>query len=110
MLATMKHQFTELLSDIGFVQEGITSRELERRFRGTDGVLLATGQDANIHNENTKVLAAILVAALYPNVVQIRTPEAKFSQTSEGTIKLTSFFASNIFSQVRYPGYQSLRS
>ena len=39
---------------------------------------------ANINSDNMKLVAAILVAALYPNVVQVRTPESKYSQTSEG--------------------------
>ena len=43
MLASMKHQFVELLSSIGFVPPGLTSRELSRRARGrADGVLQAT--------------------------------------------------------------------
>ncbi|ELT89229.1 hypothetical protein CAPTEDRAFT_101871 [Capitella teleta] len=86
MLATMKHQFTELLSDIGFIREGILCRDLERKFRGSDGVLAVTGQEANVHNDNMKLLSAILVAALFPNVVQIKTPEAKYSKTGEGAV------------------------
>lgn len=86
MLASMKHQFTELLSDIGFVREGLTARDIERRIgKWGDGVLAATGPEANTNSDNNKLLAAILVAALYPNVVQVRTPESKYSQTSEGS-------------------------
>ena len=47
MLASMKRQFTELLSDIGFVQEGLTVRHLERMARGKsgDGIAAATGHE-----------------------------------------------------------------
>ena len=46
MLANMKQQFVELLSDIGFVQEGISVRDVERAGRdGGDGVLAVTGSE-----------------------------------------------------------------
>lgn len=44
MLASMKQQFVELLSDIGFVKEGIVVRDVERAARGgSDGVVDVTG-------------------------------------------------------------------
>ena len=45
MIASMKRQFVELLSDIGFVKEGLTGRDIERMARGQpgDGVSTATG-------------------------------------------------------------------
>ena len=33
-----------------------------------------------------KLVAAILVAALFPNVVQVMRPESKYQQTSDGAI------------------------
>ena len=46
MLVSLKQQFVELLSDIGFVKEGITYRDVERAARyGTDGVIELTGQE-----------------------------------------------------------------
>ena len=46
MLASMKRQFVELLSDIGFTKEGLTVRDLERLTRdGGDGVREATGYE-----------------------------------------------------------------
>ncbi|XP_060083551.1 putative ATP-dependent RNA helicase DHX57 [Ylistrum balloti] len=87
MLASMKQQFVELLSDIGFVKEGISQRDVERAGqRGSDGVHDITGSEANINSSNWKIVAAILVGALYPNVVQVLTPEAKFSMSSMGAI------------------------
>lgn len=42
----MKRQFAELLSDIGFVKEGLKVRNIERMSsKGTDGVLEATGYE-----------------------------------------------------------------
>ena len=48
MLASMKRQFTELLSDIGFVKEGLTIRDIERLAKGgSDGVVESTGADVS---------------------------------------------------------------
>ena len=42
----MKQQFVELLSDIGFVREGIVARDVERAARsGGDGVSDVTGEE-----------------------------------------------------------------
>lgn len=49
MLASMKQQFVELLSDIGFVKEGLTVRDVSRAARGRgDGVLEATGDEVRM--------------------------------------------------------------
>lgn len=46
MLASMKQQFVELLSDIGFIKEGITVKDVERRaIHGSDGVIDVTGSE-----------------------------------------------------------------
>ncbi|XP_051033816.1 putative ATP-dependent RNA helicase DHX57 isoform X2 [Phodopus roborovskii] len=87
-MASLKRQFTELLSDIGFVKEGLRAREIEKRAQGGDGVLDATGEEANTNAENPKLISAVLCAALYPNVVQVKTPEGKFQKTSSGVVRL----------------------
>uniref|UniRef100_A0A4W4E6C5 Putative ATP-dependent RNA helicase DHX57 n=1 Tax=Electrophorus electricus TaxID=8005 RepID=A0A4W4E6C5_ELEEL len=87
-IACLKRQFAELLSDIGFVRDGLKSRDVERMSStGTDGVLEATGYEANLNSDNTKLMSAMLCAALYPNVVQV-TPQGKFKQTSKGAVKM----------------------
>ena len=51
MLVSMKHQFLELLSSIGFAPNGITMRSLTRMSRnGSDGVAKATGNLEKIIN------------------------------------------------------------
>ena len=53
MLASMKQQFVELLSDIGFVKEGIVVRDVERAARvGADGVVDVTGIEVGGTNTN----------------------------------------------------------
>lgn len=45
-IASLKRQFTELLSDIGFVKEGLRARDMEKKWsQGGDGVLDATGEE-----------------------------------------------------------------
>lgn len=89
MLSSMKQQFVELLSDIGFVKEGIISRDVERAARsGEDGVTAVTGEEANLNSTNWKLVSAVLVGALYPNVVQVLTPESKYAQTGAGAVPI----------------------
>uniref|UniRef100_A0A2K6SIQ0 Putative ATP-dependent RNA helicase DHX57 n=1 Tax=Saimiri boliviensis boliviensis TaxID=39432 RepID=A0A2K6SIQ0_SAIBB len=87
-MASLKRQFTELLSDIGFAREGLRAREIEKRAQGGDGVLDATGEEANSNAENPKLILAMLCAALYPNVVQVKSPEEKFQKTSTGAVRM----------------------
>lgn len=47
-IASLKRQFAELLSDIGFIKEGLRARVIERlSAKGTDGVLEATGPEVS---------------------------------------------------------------
>ncbi|XP_074006369.1 putative ATP-dependent RNA helicase DHX57 [Numenius arquata] len=88
-IASLKRQFTELLSDIGFVKEGLRARDIEKKWsQGGDGVLDATGEEANSNAENIKLISAMLCAALYPNVVQVKKPESKYQKTSTGAVKM----------------------
>ncbi|KAF6732859.1 putative ATP-dependent RNA helicase DHX57 [Oryzias melastigma] len=88
-IASLKRQFAELLSDIGFIKEGLRARVIERMSsQGADGVLEATGSEANLNSENTRLMSAMLCAALYPNVVQVRAPQGNFKMTSTGAMKM----------------------
>lgn len=45
-IAGLKRQFAELLSDIGFVKDGLKARVIEKMSsKGSDGVLEATGYE-----------------------------------------------------------------
>ncbi|GCC31188.1 hypothetical protein chiPu_0009645 [Chiloscyllium punctatum] len=88
-ISSMKRQFAELLSDIGFVREGLRARYIEKMSsRGGDGIIEATGQEANSNAENMKLISAMLCAALYPNVVQVTSPQSKYAKTMSGTVKV----------------------
>ncbi|XP_062912424.1 putative ATP-dependent RNA helicase DHX57 isoform X1 [Mobula hypostoma] len=88
-ISSMKRQFAELLSDIGFVKEGLRAKYIEKMSsQGGDGIVEATGQEANSNAGNMKLVSAILCAALYPNVVQVTAPQAKYTHTMSGAVKL----------------------
>ncbi|XP_038072636.1 putative ATP-dependent RNA helicase DHX57 [Patiria miniata] len=87
MIASMKHQFAELLSSIGFIKEGLSSKMMDRKTGGNgDAVLKMCGPEGNANADNSRLVLAVLCAALYPNVVQVMTPESKYSQTSAGAV------------------------
>ena len=44
----------------------------------------------NCNSENVRLVAAILVAALYPNVVQVLSPQNTFQVASAGACRVTS--------------------
>ncbi|XP_046383493.1 putative ATP-dependent RNA helicase DHX57 [Ischnura elegans] len=87
-LVEMKLQLLELLVSIGFVPEGdVGFRQLKRGARsGIDKIHSFTGQELNANGDNSKLLAAILCAALYPNVVKILTPEKLYARSTGGAI------------------------
>ena len=88
-ISQMKHQFVEQLSSIGFLSEPVTFRDLDRAARGrggADAVATVTGPGVNANNDNTRVVTSVLCAALYPNIVKILSPEAKYKQTATGAM------------------------
>ncbi len=91
LLATMKHQFLELLSGIGFAPSNIDMRSLSKmspaaRSGCGDAVAEATGADFNANGNNFKLVVSVLCAALYPNIVQILSPELKYKATAVGAV------------------------
>ena len=90
-IVSMKHQFAELLSSIGFITDSISSRRLDKAGKfGTDGIEALINSEMNANNKNGKLLLSILCSALYPNVVQILSPKTKFAQTSSGAMAKTT--------------------
>ncbi|XP_077399791.1 putative ATP-dependent RNA helicase DHX57 [Vanacampus margaritifer] len=88
-IACLKRQFAELLSDIGFIKEGLRSRVIERLgSRGSDGILEATGPEANLNADNIHLMSAMLCAALYPNVVQVQAPQGVYKMSVKGAVKM----------------------
>lgn len=80
-LAVIKRQLLEILASIGFIPVEIGPRKC-----GKDNILDVTGPELNVNGDNTKLLTAILCAALYPNVAKVLTPEKSYVLTAIGAI------------------------
>lgn len=80
-LGDIKRQLLELLASIGFIPVDIGPRR-----SGSDNILKITGSELNVNSENNRLLAAILCAALYPNVVKVLTPEKSFAPSAMGAV------------------------
>lgn len=57
-----------------------------RKQRSKDNVLEITGHEMNVNGENNRLLASLLCAALYPNVVKVLTPEKSFTMSAGGAV------------------------
>uniref|UniRef100_A0A182VRY0 RNA helicase n=1 Tax=Anopheles minimus TaxID=112268 RepID=A0A182VRY0_9DIPT len=84
-IGEMKYQFLELLVSIGFVPIDLSGRSRAKR-QQLDDLLKLTGEEINVNGSNNRLLAAILCAALYPNVVKILTPEKSFVTGAVGAV------------------------
>ncbi|KAI8828092.1 P-loop containing nucleoside triphosphate hydrolase protein [Chytriomyces cf. hyalinus JEL632] len=77
MIASVKRQLTELLSDIGFIKTRVRAKDMERKGgRNSDGVADAIGE-AGMRADHSELIKAVLVSALYPNVIKIENPPPK---------------------------------
>ncbi len=89
-IADLKRQYAELLSEIGFLDQRVSTRLMNKQAklagRGSDGVKEATGARLNINAKNTRVIKAALCCGLYPNVVRISSPETRYVQVIPGSI------------------------
>ncbi|CAH0561131.1 unnamed protein product [Brassicogethes aeneus] len=81
-IADIKHQFLELLVDIGFVPIDLGGRKKP----GQDNVLELTGSELNKNGENFRLLSSIICAALYPNIIKVLTPSKSFIMSSAGAV------------------------
>lgn len=80
----IKHQYLELLVANGFVSADLQKRG--RNYRTDDSILQLSGAEMNANGENYRLLAGLLCAALYPNVVKVFTPEKSYIVTAGGAI------------------------
>ena len=103
-LGEIKYQFLELLVSIGFVPIDLT------KIRGKfvkDDIFELTGSEMNTNGENFRLLAALLCAALYPNVVKVLTPEKSFVLSVGGAVpKLPA--ASDLRFKTQQDGYVNI--
>lgn len=82
-LVEIKNQFLELLVSIGFVPVDLTKRRGKIQ---KDDILEITGPELNANGDNSRLVAALLCAALYPNIVKVLTPEKSFTMSMGGAV------------------------
>lgn len=102
-IGEMKFQFLELLVSIGFVPIDLPKKSKNRE----DIVLDITGRMLNANSENSRLIAGILCASLYPNVVKIMTPESSYVQTLSGAMPKI-FSPSELKFKTKDDGYVAL--
>jgi hypothetical protein len=68
--------------------------------------LFCSHSQLNANGDNTSLLAAILCAALYPNVVKVLTPEKSFAPSASGAVPI-EFRAHELRFMTRDDGYVS---
>ncbi|KAI9357264.1 P-loop containing nucleoside triphosphate hydrolase protein [Zopfochytrium polystomum] len=74
MIASVKRQLAELLSDIGFVPGKIRARDMERRGgRVSDGVALSIGEAGDSRNDDLELIKGVIISGLYPNVIKMES-------------------------------------
>ncbi|KAI8827905.1 helicase associated domain-containing protein [Chytriomyces cf. hyalinus JEL632] len=77
MIASVKRQLAELLSDIEFIKTHVRAKDMERKGgRISDGVADAIGE-SGMRGDHSELINAVLVSALYPNVIKIESPPPK---------------------------------
>merc|ERR1712111_229833 len=72
-----------------------------------DAVTNLTGPEINANNHDPKIVSCVLAASLYPNVVQILTPKAKYKATAAGAV-LKPFTPEDIKFRTKADGYVNI--
>ncbi|RZF46510.1 hypothetical protein LSTR_LSTR009292 [Laodelphax striatellus] len=85
-LADVKLQFLEHLVSIGFVDSAMNIPAKSRRKSGQDIIPELTGQQWNKNGSNYRLLASVLCAALFPNVVRVMTADRTFVPSAGGAV------------------------
>lgn len=67
----MKYQFLELLVSIGFVPIDIAKNDMKKGRGVEDNLVEITGKLLNANSDNSRLIAGILCAALYPNIIKV---------------------------------------
>ncbi|PRP88185.1 DEAD/DEAH box helicase [Planoprotostelium fungivorum] len=91
-ITDLKYQLAEQLSEIGFLPEVRMSKGEVQRYKnlGSDGIAEITGTHYNVNSKSNAIIKAVLCSGMYPNVISIQKPEAKYIQTGSGAVPLLS--------------------
>ncbi|ORZ28166.1 P-loop containing nucleoside triphosphate hydrolase protein [Lobosporangium transversale] len=80
-IQNLKSQYLEVLDDIGFTTKNPSQPQNRRRSERC-----SCGED-NVHSDNMALIKAIILSGLYPNVIKIKMPDAKFDKMIAGAVE-----------------------
>ncbi|KAG0317927.1 hypothetical protein BGZ99_005957 [Dissophora globulifera] len=79
-IQNLKSQYLEVLDTIGFTSKDPQEKSRRRSER------CSVAQD-NTNSDNTALVKAIILSGLYPNVIKIKMPDAKFDKMIAGAVE-----------------------
>ncbi|KAG0238761.1 hypothetical protein BGW42_002627 [Actinomortierella wolfii] len=79
-IQNLKAQYLEVLEDIGFATKATGAKSKRRSER------CSVEQD-NVNSDNMTLVKAVILSGLYPNVIKVKMPEAKFDKMIGGTVE-----------------------
>ncbi|KAG0359392.1 hypothetical protein BG005_000866 [Podila minutissima] len=79
-IQNLKSQYLEVLDSIGFTSKDKNSRSRRRSARCSSEV-------DNTNSDNMTLVKAIILSGLYPNVIKVKMPDAKFDKMIAGAVE-----------------------
>ncbi|KAG0202841.1 hypothetical protein BGX28_004757 [Mortierella sp. GBA30] len=79
-IQNLKSQYLEVLDSIGFASNSEQSKSRRRSER-------CSCEQDNVNSDNMALVKAIILSGLYPNVIKIKMPDAKFDKMIAGAVE-----------------------
>ncbi|KAF9106961.1 hypothetical protein BGX27_008936, partial [Mortierella sp. AM989] len=80
-IQNLKSQYLEVLETIGFASKDISGSQRRRRSEK------CSCEQDNINSDNMALAKAIILSGLYPNLIKIKMPDAKFDKMIAGAVE-----------------------
>ncbi|KAF9159217.1 hypothetical protein DFQ26_006804 [Actinomortierella ambigua] len=79
-IQNLKSQYLEVLEDIGFTTASSRNKGRRRSER-------CSAEEDNVNSDNMTLVKAVILSGLYPNVIKVKMPDAKFDKMIGGTVE-----------------------
>lgn len=80
-IQNLKSQYLEVLDSIGFTSKDDDKSRSRRRSER------CSAEADNVHSDNMALVKAIILSGLYPNVIKVKMPDAKFDKMIAGAVE-----------------------
>ncbi|KAF9982153.1 hypothetical protein BGZ65_003180 [Modicella reniformis] len=80
-IQNLKSQYLEALETIGFTSKNSSRSQGQRRSERR------SSEEDNIHSDNMALVKSIILSGLYPNVIKVKMPSAKFDKMIAGAVE-----------------------